>query len=169
MPTSLVMDCIDVLLPIITKMINLSLESGLFVDDWKCALVLPLLKKPRLDLLYNNYKLTEKAVFDQIHIHMMTHLLYPEFQSAYRKNHMTETALVRVTNDILMKMNTQEVTLLVMFDLSAAFDTVNHNILLTRLNEELGICGLALEWFKSYLATKVSESPLTDLSQSALV
>ena len=49
-------------------------------------------------------------------------------------------------------MNTQEVTLLVMLDLSAAFDTVNHKVLLTRLNEELGICGSALEWFKSYLA-----------------
>ena len=51
-------------------------------------------------------------------------------------------------------MNTQEVTLLVMLELSAAFDTVNHKILLTRLNEELGICGAALEWFKSYLANR---------------
>ena len=134
MPTSLVMDCIYVLLPIITKMINLSLESGLFADDWKCALVLPLLKKPGLGLLFKNYrpvsnlqyvsKLTERMVFEQIHTHMMTHSLYPEFQSAYRKNHSTETALVRVTNDILMKMNTQEVTLLVMLDLSVTFDTL---------------------------------------------
>ena len=164
MPTPLVVDCIDMLLPIITKMINLSLESGLFADDWKFALVLPLLKKPGLDLLYKNYrpvsnlqyvsKLTEKMVFEQIHTHMITHSLYPEFQSAYRKNHSTETALVRVMNDILMKMNTQEVTLLVMLDLSAAFDTVNHNMLLTRMNEELGICGLALEWFRSYLAKR---------------
>ena len=138
MPTSLVIDCIDVLLPIITKMINLSLESGLFADDWKCALVLPLLKKPGLDLLYKNYrpvsnlqyvsKLTEKAVFEQIHTHMTTHShSCPEFQSSYRKNHSTETALVRVTNDILMKMNTQEVTLLVMLDLSAAFDTLSQS------------------------------------------
>ena len=71
---------------------------------------------------------------------MMTHSLYPEFQSAYLKNHSTETALVRVMNDILMKMNTQEVTLLVMLDLGVTFDKVSHNILLTRLNEELGIC-----------------------------
>ena len=134
MPTSLVIDCIYVLLPIITKVINLSLGSGLFTDDWKCALVLPLLKKPGLDLLFKNYrpvsnlqyvsKLTERMVFEQIHTHMMTHSLYPEFQSAYRKNHSTETALVRVTNDILMKMNIQEVTLLVMLDLSATFDTL---------------------------------------------
>ena len=104
MPTPLVMDCIDVLLPIMMKMINLSLESGLFADDWKCALVFPLLKKPGLDLLYKNYrpvsnlqyvsKLIEKAVFEQIHTHMMTHSLYPEFQSSYRQNHSTETALV---------------------------------------------------------------------------
>ena len=59
-----------------------------------------------------------------------------------------ETTLV--TNDVLMKMNTQEI----MLDLSAASDTVNHNILLTRLNEEFGICGVALEWFKSYLANR---------------
>ena len=163
-PTSLVMDCIDVLLLIIMKMNNLPLESGLFADDWKCALVLPLLKKPGLDLLCKNYrplsnlqyvsKLTEKMVFELIHTHMMTHSLYPKFQSAYRKNHSTETALVRVMNDVLMKMNTQEVILLVMLNLSAAFDTVNHNILLARLNEELGICGLALEWFRSYLAKR---------------
>ena len=105
-------------------MINLSLESGLFADDWKCALILPLLKKPGLDLIYKNYrpvsnlqyvsKLIEKVVFEQIHTPMTTHSLYPEFQSSYRKNHSTETVLVRVTNDILMKMNTQEVTLLVM-------------------------------------------------------
>ena len=163
MPTSLVMDYIDLLLPIITKIINLSLESGLFADDWKCALVLPLLKKPGLglELLYKNYrpvsnlqyvsKLAEKMVFDQIYSHMITHSLYPEFQSAYRKNHSMETALVRVMNDILMKMNTQEVSLLVMLDLSLA---VNHDILLTGLNEEFGICGLALEWFKSYLAKR---------------
>ena len=64
---------------------------------------------------------------------------YPELQSSYRQNHSTETALVKVANDILMKMNSQEMTLLVILDLSAAFDTVNHNILLTRLNEEIGI------------------------------
>ena len=164
MPTSLVMDCINVLLPIITRMINLSLESGLFADDWKCALVLPLLKKPGLDPLNKNYrpvsnlqyilKLTEKAVFEQIHTYMMTHSQNPEFQSSYRQNHSTETALVKVTNDIVTKMNTQEVTLLVMLDLSAAFDTVNHSILLTSLNEELGICGAALAWLKSYLANR---------------
>jgi len=87
---------------------------------------------------------------------MINHSLYPEFQSSYRQNHSTETALVIVTNDILMKINTQEMTLLVILDLSAAFDTVNYNILLTCLDKEFGICGVALEWFKSYLAPSVA-------------
>ena len=77
--------------------------------------------------------------------------LYPANQSFYRKNHSTETALPRVENDILLNMNKQHVTLLVLLDLSAAFDTVDHNVLLSRLHSKFGISGTALEWFRSYL------------------
>ena len=80
MTTSLVINCIDVLLPVITKIINLSLESGSFASNWKCALVNPLLKKTGLDLVFKNYrpvsnvqyvsKLTERAVFNQLHSQM---------------------------------------------------------------------------------------------------
>jgi hypothetical protein len=133
----------------------------MFPDAWKNAFVHPLLKKLGLDLLFKNYrpisnsqyvsKLTEKAVFNQTHAHMMAHSLYPNSQSSYRQFHSTETALLKITNDILLKMNSQEVTLLVQVDLSAVFDTVNHNILIDRLNEEIGFQGKALDWFKSYL------------------
>ncbi|CAB4000182.1 Hypothetical predicted protein [Paramuricea clavata] len=135
MPTSLVIDLNDVLLPTITKIINLSLDSGTFADVWKCALVHPLLKTVGVDPLFVNCrpishlqyisKLTEKVLFSQTHSHMMAHSLYPELQSSYRRHHGTETALLKVTNNILLKMNTQEVTLLVTLDLSSAFDTVN--------------------------------------------
>ncbi|CAB4008980.1 Hypothetical predicted protein, partial [Paramuricea clavata] len=161
MPTSLVIDLIDVLLPTITKIINLSLDSGTFADVWKCALVHPLLKTVGVDPPFVNCrpisnlqyisKLTEKVVFSQTHSHMMAHSLYPELQSSYRRYHSTETALLKVTNDILLKMNSQEVTLLVTLDLSSAFDTVNHEILLCRLRNEFGIHGKVLDWFKSYL------------------
>ena len=57
-------------------------------------------------------------------------------------------------NDILLKMNSQHVTLLVMLDLSTAFDTVNHKILVERLEHDIGISGVPLQWFKSYLSTK---------------
>ena len=97
----------------------------------------------------------EKAVYNQLHLHMTDNSLYPEMQSSYRKGHSTKTALLRVVNDILMKMNSQEVTLLVMLDLSAAFDTVSHDILIKRLHKELGIADLALKWFESYLHNRV--------------
>ena len=164
MPTSLVVGCHDVLLPIITRIVNSSLSSGYFPGEWKEALVNPLLKKASLDLVFKNLrpvsnlrflsKLTERAVFDQTYNHMMDLGLYPVLQSAYRKCHSTETALLKVQNDILMNMNRQHVTLLVLLDLSAAFDTVDHKILLHRLQSSFGITGTALKWFKSYLSDR---------------
>ena len=96
-------------------------------------------------------KLTEKAVFAQIHKHLTTNKLYPKAQSAYREFHSTETALLRVKNDTLLNMNQQRVTLLVLLDLSAAFDTVDHTILLNCLSRDFGITGHVYSWFESYL------------------
>ena len=78
--------------------------------------------------------------------------LFPVLQSAYRKGHSTETALLRVVNDILSNMNKQYVSILVLLDLSAAFDTVDHAILLGRLETSFGITDAALAWFASYLS-----------------
>lgn len=96
-------------------------------------------------------KLLGRAVFNQIYDHIVRSGLYPLLQSAYRRHHSTETALVKVANDILLNMNSQRVTLLVLLDLSAAFGTVNHGILLRPLSTSYGIRGRALEWFSSYL------------------
>ena len=129
-PTSLVVECMDELLPVITLIINSSLQSGHFPEVWKKAIVTPLLKKcgsdssnfknlrPVSNLSYIS-KLTESAVADQIQSHLATNNLYPVFQSTYRKFHTTETALVKVHNGILTNMNKQHVTLLVLLDLSA--------------------------------------------------
>ena len=114
------------------------------------ALVRPILKKNGRDLFYwpvSNLsfisKATDRAVFLQIDNHMKKHGLYPSLQSAYRNNHCTETALLKVTNNILMEMNSQHAVLLVLLDLSAAFDTVDHSVLLHRL-----------AWFKSFLSAR---------------
>ena len=98
------------------------------------------MKKPGLDLLYKNYrpvsnlqyvsKLTEKVVFNQVYDRMVSNAIFPVLQSSYRQFHSTETALIKVMNDILLKMNSQHVTMLILLDLSAAFETVDHRIVL---------------------------------------
>ena len=77
--------------------------------------------------------------------------LFPILQSADRKGHSMETALLRVANDILSDMNKQHVSILVLLDLSAAFDTVYHAILLRRLETSFSGTDAALAWFSSYL------------------
>ena len=79
---------------------------------------------------------------------------YPDLQSSYRRCYNTETALVKVHNDILLNMNHQRVTLLIMLDLSAAFETVHHGFLLNILNSKLGLDCIALKWFDSYLKNR---------------
>ena len=101
-------------------MINLSLNSGEFADNWKCGLINPILKKPGLDLLYKNYrpvrdlqcvsKLTEKVVFNQVYDHIVSNAIFPALQS-YRQFYGTETAVIKVMNDILLKMNSQHVNI----------------------------------------------------------
>ena len=97
-------------------------------------------------------KLIERAAFNQIHGHLVCNNLYPVAQSAYRRNHSTETALLKVMNDILLNMNKQHVTILVLLDLSAAFDSVDHSTLFNRLSSKFGLNGTALAWFRSYLS-----------------
>ena len=119
MSTPLVISRADVLLPVITKMINLSLNSGEFANDWKCGLINPILKKPGLDLPYKNYrpvsnlqyvsKLTEKVVFNQVYDHMVSNAISPALQSSYKQFHSPETALIKVMNDILLKINSRHV------------------------------------------------------------
>ena len=83
-------------------------------------------------------------------------------QSAYKEGHSTKTALVRVHNDICMAMDSQQVTLLVLLDLSAAFDTVDHKILLNRLEHCVGIKGAALTWCASYLSGRFQSVRVKD-------
>ena len=84
------------------------------------------------------------------------------FQSAYKMYHSTETALLRVQNDILHDIDKKKVSLLVLLDLSAAFDTIDHTILLKRLRNKFGIKGTALNWIKSYLSCRTQKVKVGD-------
>ena len=150
------------LLPKITNLVNISLETGTFPKALKTAVIKPLLKKSSLDAtVLNNYrpisnlpflgKVLEKVVYQQLTDFLLTNNAYDTFQSGFRPHHSTETALIKVTNDIRMNTDSGKVSVLVLLDLSAAFDTVDHEILLQRLENWVGISDPALNWFKSYL------------------
>ena len=124
------------------------------------------MKKPGLDPdLSENYrpisnlpflsKVLERVVFTQIEFHLDAFKLLPSHQSAYRKYHSTETLLARVASDLISDANNGKHTLLAMLDLSAAFDTVNHTILLERLAKSFGISDHALWWFAKYLTERI--------------
>ena len=165
-PTSLVKLFCHELTPIIAEIINLSFSEGIVPNHWKITLVLPLLKKFGLDFMFENFrpisnlpfaaKSAEKVTISQLSIHSAANAPFPdrEYQSAYRKNHPTETALLKVQNDILLSMDRQEVTLLVLIDLSSAFDTIDHAILLETIEKDFGVTGNALKWLTSYLSER---------------
>ena len=120
----------------LTLLVNKSLQIGYFPEEWKNALVNPNLKKLGLELVFPSFrpvsnlpfisKLTEKASVNQVSDHMNKVQPLPSGQSAYRPFHSSETVLLKVQSDILLNMDDQKVTLLVMLDLSVAFDTIYH-------------------------------------------
>ncbi|KAI2646016.1 hypothetical protein H4Q32_024005 [Labeo rohita] len=99
-------------------------------------------------------KILEKVVSSQLSSFLQKNDICEDFQSGFRPYHSTETALIRVTNDLLLSSDRGCISLLVLLDLSAAFDTVDHNILLNRLENYVGISGSALAWFKSHLSDR---------------
>ena len=96
----------------------------------------------------------EKAISYQLINCLRDNDLEESLQSAYKTFHSTETALVKVHNDIVSAIDNQSYVILLLLDLSAAFDTVDHKILLQRLSSHFGINGKALCWFNSYLENR---------------
>lgn len=162
-PTWLLKKVLAVLLEPLTRIVNLSLSSGRFLSAWKNAIISPLLKKPSLDpKILLNYrpiaflpfsgKLIERSVAIQLNYHLATNSVLSDYQSAYRIGHSIETLLISLLNDLLLAADEGDGTALLFLDLSAAFDTVDHGILLRRLSQHCGVTGVSLDWFKSYLS-----------------
>ena len=93
----------------------------------------------------------ERIVAKQLQDYLNLNQLHDPLQSAYRPQHSTETALLKVYNDIMLSIDQGENVILCLLDLSAAFDTIDHKILIDRLENRFGISGKALTWFISYL------------------
>ena len=176
LPSRLLVPHLNDVLPVICKMVNLSLETGSLPPSLKEAVLSPLLKKPSLDheTLANfrpisNLKMVSKIIEKVVAVRLNRYLeennLNEPLQSAYKQYHSCETALVRVQNDILLSIDNQQCVVLLLLDLSSAFDTVDHGILLQRLSTNFGIKGKALDWFTSYLTDR-SQFVQIDVSES---
>ena len=142
------------------------MATGYVVSSLKGAAVTHFLKKSSLACeQLKNYcpvsnisfisKLIERVVAQRLDTQLVHEGFTRPFQSAYKKFHSTETASLRVQNDLPQAMDCKPCALLVLLDLSAAFDTVLHDVLLRRLNTRMGIGGQALNWFKSYLSHRL--------------
>ena len=126
----------------LVHIVNISFETGIFPERWKKAIIKPIPKIPipltpsdfrPISLLCTLSKIIEKVVNIQIIAYITKYQLLDPYQSAYRKNHSTQTALLKLTEDIYEAMDDSDVTLLVLLDFSKAFDTVNHKLLLAKL------------------------------------
>ena len=164
---------LQIVAPALTDLINCSLLSGEFPQSWKMALITPIVKKPSLDPSQpSSYrpvsnlpfasKVLERIVNTQLSDYLNHHGLHHPFQSAYRAQHSVETALLKVQNDIFEAVDQRKSVALILLDLSAAFDTVDHEILLKRMQKKFGIDAAVLKWMRSYLSGREQKVKVGD-------
>ena len=163
-PTSLVKACPAIFAELITYLANLSFSEGCFPQQLKKAQVMPLLKREGLDKdtpanyrpisnLNTVSKITERLILVRFRQHLTSSPSVNSAQSAYRRHHSTEMALLRTMDAVYRAADRGEATLIVVLDISAALDTIDHTILLNRLNS-FGAGGNVLSLISSYLAMR---------------
>ncbi len=173
LPSHLLRQCLEPLAPAVAKIVNASLSEGIVPLPLKEAIVRPMIKKPSLDKdSFRSYrplsnlkqisKILEKAAACRLTDHLVSQNLFDPYQSAYRKGHSTETALLHVVSDAKVAMDNKKGTLLVLIDLSAAFDTIDHSILINRLQQRFGFDGTVLAWLRSYLKDRTQKVVIGD-------
>jgi hypothetical protein len=179
--TSVLKSCADVLAPLITRLINLSFQDGCFPEKFKQAQVTPLIKKPGLDEndpssyrpisnLNTIEKIIERVCLARLLPHVASTGNFSQFQSAYRKLHSTETALLKILDDLYRIIDSKSAAVLIGLDLSAAFDTIDHSVLIERLKSTFGITGMASSWLQSYLSNRTQFVKIgEDISQVSAV
>ena len=160
-PAPVYKECMDVLLPHLLDLVNCSLLSG-DMSGLKESTIIPLLKKAKLDHeAHKNYrplfnlqflsKLVEKVVLKRLTDHMTLNDLHCPSQFGYKKHHSTENLLLQVVDETLIGFDKNTATILILLDMSSAFDTVDLQKLLSILEHRLRIKGTALKWFQSFL------------------
>ena len=180
-PTNILIECLDELITIISYIVNESLIKGLVTENLKLSVTIPGLKKMGLDHEQNsNYrpisnlkflaKIIEKCVSLQLNAYLENNDLHAFNQSGYRKWHSCETALTKIHDDILIVSDKDTNVVMLLLDLSAAFDTIDHAKLLHKLKNNFGISQTAHKWFESYLSNRHCQTKVNnELSEWLLV
>lgn len=146
----------------LSHIINCSLQKGEVPTSWKSAKVIPLLKKEDsselkdlrpISILPPESKVLEKIVHEHLTEYLEKHNMFLNAQSGFRKHRSTTTALLKIHDDIITATDNNMITVLVLLDMSKAFDSVNHELLLSKLYF-IGIRGIMWEWFRSYLTER---------------
>ena len=178
-PTFLLKSCSDVLSPIILHIVNSSIATAEFPADMKKAVVKPTLKKDDADSdCLKNYrpisnlpvisKILERVVLHQLNNHLSENDLHSSEQSGYRPHHSCETLLVTMNDNIIKEIQADNIVIVVLLDLSAAFDTIDHTILLQKLLDDYNITDEANKWFKSYLSGRSFSVKVNNVSSTFL-
>ena len=160
---SVIKDALPCILPVLTDIVNRSLLSSVFPVAWKISEVIPLPKDGDHEIPNNNRpvsllpaasKICERVALNQLMTYMTTKRRLSEHQSGNKKLHSCETLNVMITDKALEAMDAKKVTLVVLLDLSKAFDSIDHATLLAKL-QALGVSRASLDWFKSYLSGRL--------------
>jgi len=166
LPTNLLKEAADVIAPAIAELTNLSFTTGMFPSEYKFARITPILKKPNLPRekvdsfrpvagLVNISKIMERLFLTRLQRHLaIAPTNVDEYQSAYTSGRSCETALRRVQEDLLAIVDSGSPALLISLDVSAAFDSIDHEILLDRLQLDIGVTGVVLAWLRSFLTDR---------------
>ena len=168
MPVSLLKLSADIMAPLIARLANLSFTNGVFPSGYKAGQVTLLLKKPSLPAhdpanyrpisnLCMFSKILEKLFLLRLRPHIMNSGRYCKFQSAYRKGHSTETALLKVINDVQRAAGQGLCTVLLAINISTAFDTVHHDTLLDRARTVFSNEEVALYWIRSFVTGRTQQ------------
>ena len=149
---SVIKDSLPVILPVLRELINRSLLTSVFPSAWKESVVIPILKVGDHEVANNN-RLVSLLALNQLTEYTIRQNCLTEHQNGSKKKHSTETLHIFMSDMILEAMDRKQVTALVLLDLSKAFDSIEHGILLRKLRE-LGVSIQAMEWFRSYLTDR---------------
>ncbi len=156
----------DIIAPSLTYILNLSLDTGIYVDDWKRARVIPIYKSEDrrkcenyrpISILPIVSKVFEREVFRQLYGYLSNNSLLSKFQSGFRPKHSTLSALIQMCDNLLKNMDSGELNCIVFLDVRKAFDSINHKILIDKMHNFFGVTGNQLKWFESYLNNRVQQ------------